>query len=243
VTPTISITPSITPTKTVTPTVSITPTITPTSTPLPVLVYNFDVASLTGVPANGSSISGYTLTVNNAGSITYSSANSGYLTKTNSTGTDYIYGGPNYVTGQSYTVFMAYRLNATSSGRLLNTQNEASKDWLMGAYNGRANVFYPNFSINLNSGPIDTVWHLDWAVWDTNTASGSAYIATNTAPTKATYLGTNAGGGGFNQLRLFSRAAGTEVQTADIAFIKVYNGVLTIAQIQSLHASLVSRFY
>jgi hypothetical protein len=227
----------------VTPTISLTPTITPTATPLPVLIYNFDVANLSAVPVNGSSISGYTITVNNAGSITYSSANSGYLTKTNSTGTDYIYGGPNYVTGQSYTVFMAYRLNATSSGRLLNTQSEASKDWLMGAYNGRANVFYPNFEVNLNGGPIDTVWHLDWAVWNTSTTSGSAYISTNTAPTKATYLATNASGGGFNQLRLFSRAAGSEVQTADIAFIKVYNGVLTIAQIQSLHASHVSRFY
>jgi hypothetical protein len=50
------------------------------------------------------------------------------------------------------------------------------------------------------------------------------------------------GGGGFNQLRLFSRAAGTEVQSGNIAFVKVYNSVLTLAQSQSLHAKYKARF-
>jgi hypothetical protein len=208
----------------------------------PTAIYDLDAANYAAVPVNGSTVNGYTLTVTNAGSISYNSANGGYFSKSNATGTDVIYGGPNYVTGQSYTIFMAYRLNATSSGRLLNTQIEASKDWLMGAYNGRANVFYPNFTINLNSGPIDTVWHLDWAVWNTTTNSGSAIIATSVAPTVATYTGTNAAGGGFNQLRLFSRAAGSEVQTGDIAFVKAYNRVLTLAEIQALHATYKSRF-
>ena len=53
---------------------------------------------------------------------------------------------------------------------------------------------------------------------------------------------TNSGGGGFNQLRLFSRSGGGEVQTADIGMIRVYNGVVTLAQVQSQYAAFKTRF-
>ena len=175
-------------------------------------------------------------------SIAWNSANSGSWIKSNNVGTDVIYGGPNYVTGQSYTVFMAYKLSATSAGRLLNTNSEASKDWLMGAYNGNPNTFYPNFTVNLPSSGADTVWHLDWATWDTATNTGTLYTSTNTAPSNYAYRATNAAGGGFNQLRMWSRSSGTEVQTGNIAFVKVYDGVLTLAEIQSLHATYKARF-
>jgi len=184
----------------------------------------------------------YALSITNAGSITYSSANGGSWLKSNNVGTDVIYGGPNYVTGQSYTVFMAYKLSATSAGRLLNTQNETPKDWLMGAYNGNPNTFYPNVSVNLPSSGADTVWHLDFATWNTSTNTGNLYTSTSTAPSAVAFTATNAGGGGFNQLRMFSRSSGSEVQTGNIAFIKVYNGVLDLATIQSLHASYKARF-
>jgi len=41
---------------------------------------------------------------------------------------------------------------------------------------------------------------------------------------------------------MFSRSAGTEVQTADIGFVKVYNGVLTLANVQSLYDTYKARF-
>jgi hypothetical protein len=188
--------------------------------------------------------SGNNRTVTNNNSVAYSALNPwpGYFSKTNNTGTDVIYGGPSYVTGQSYSVFMAYKLSATSSGRLLNTQNEGVKDWMMGAYNGYPNAFYPNFSVNLPSSGADTVWHFAWATWNTNTTVGQLWVATNTAPSNYSYTATNAGGGGFNQLRLFSRASGSEVQTGDIGFVKVYNGILSIGDIQSLHATYKTRF-
>ena len=212
----------------------------------PATIYDLDAANFSAVPTTGVSKDAtgvYTLTVANANSsIAYNSANGGSWVKSSSAGTDYIYGGPNYATGQSYSVFMAYKLSATSSGRLLNTQNEASKDWLMGAYNGNPNTFYPNYTVNLPSSGADTVWHLDVATWDTVTSTGKLYAQTNTEASTATYSVTNAGGGGFNQLRLFSRAAGTEVQSGNIAFVKVYNSVLTLAQIQSLHATYKTRF-
>jgi hypothetical protein len=210
---------------------------------VPSLVYNLDAADYSAVPTNASTVGSYTLTVANSGSsIAWNSANGGSWIKSNNVGTDFIYGGPSYVTAQSYTVFMAYKLSATSSGRLLNTQNETSKDWLMGAYNGNPNTFYPNVSVNLPSSGADTVWHLDWATWDTATSTGKLYTSTSTAPSAAAFTTTNAGGGGFNQLRLFSRASGSEVQTGNIAFVKVYNGVISLATIQSLHATYKARF-
>jgi hypothetical protein len=210
---------------------------------MPTLVYDLDAANFSAVPTNGITVNGFTLTVANAGSsIAYNSANGGYFSKSNNVGTDVIYGGPNYATGQSYSVFMAYKLSATASGRLLNTQSEASKDWLMGAYNGNPSTFYPNISVNLPSTGADTVWHLDVATWNTSTSLGQLYTATSSQPTSVAFSATNGGGGGFNQLRLFSRSAASEVQSGNIAFVKVYNGVLTLANVQSLYTTYRTRF-
>ena len=212
----------------------------------PDLVYDLDAANYSAVPVNGSTVAGtgaFTITVANAGSsISWQATNEGLFRKSTSLGTDVMYGGPNYVTGQSYSVFMAYRRIATSSGRLLNTQSEASKDWLMGLYNGNPDTFYPNFSVNLPGSGADLAWHFGWATWNTTTSLGQLYTATSSQPTGVAYAVTNGGGGGFNQLRMFSRAAGTEIQTADIGFVKAYNGVLTLANVQSLYATYAARF-
>lgn len=210
------------------------------------LVYDLDAANYSAVPTNGSTVAGtgaFPITVANAGaSISWSATNGGIFSKSNGVGTDVMYGGPNYVTGQSYSVFMAYQRTATSSGRLLNTQNEASKDWLMGLYNGNPNTFYPNYAVNLPATGADLVWHFGWATWNTSTSLGQLYIATNSAPVSAAYSVTNAGGGGFNQLRMFSRAAGSEVQTGNIGFVKAYSGVLTLADVQDLYSQYRARF-
>jgi hypothetical protein len=210
------------------------------------LVYDLDAANYSAVPVNGSTVAGtgaFAVTVANAGSsISWQADNGGLFRKSNAVGTDVIYGGPNWVTGQSYSVFMAYRRIATSDGRLLNTQSEASKDWLMGLYNGHPNAFYPNFSVNLPASGADLVWRFGWATWNTSTSLGQLYTATNTQPTGTAFTGTNAGGGGFNQLRMFSRSAGSEVQTADIGFVKAYSGVFTLADVQGLYNQYKTRF-
>jgi len=214
-------------------------------TSLPTLVYDLDAANYSAVPVNGTSdaTGTYTLSVANAGgSITWQSSNGGVFRKSDAVGTDVIYGGPNYVTGQSYTVFMAYKRIATSDGRLLNTQSEASKDWLMGLYNGHDQTFYPNFAVNLPSSGADVLWHLDFATWNTSTGLGQLYSATSSSPSSVAFSATNAGGGGFDQLRLFSRSSGSEVQTADIGLIKVYNSVLTLSNVQSLYTTYRARF-
>ena len=124
--------------------------------PLAGLTFDLDAANYSAVPVNGTfdATGTYALTVANAGaSISYSSSNGGYFSKSNNLGTDSIIAGPNYTsTSQSYSVFMAYDVNTTAGGRLLNTNNEATNDWLLGAYyNGiyYKNVWYPNASLNL----------------------------------------------------------------------------------------------
>jgi hypothetical protein len=72
---------------------------------------------------------------------------------------------------------------------------------------------------------------------------GPAPVQQGTAqPASAAYAVTNAGGGGFNQLRMFSRSAGSEVQSGNIGFVKVYNGVLDLATIQSQYNTYKARF-
>lgn len=214
------------------------------------LVYDLDAANFAAMPANGTVVVGTgtvgqrTLTVANAGaSISWNAANGGVFRKSNGVGTDTIYGGPNWSTGQSYTVFAAYKLSATSAGRLLNTQSEATRDWMMAAYNGFVNAFYPNFSVNLPSSGANTVWNFAWGTWSSVTGLGQLYTATSAQPTTTSFTATNLGsGGGPNQIRLFSRSSGSEVQTADIGFVKAYDAVLTLAEVQTLYGQYKARF-
>jgi hypothetical protein len=137
---------------------------------------------------------------------------------------------------------MAYQRTNVANGRLLNTQNETSKDWLMGLYNGNPDTFYPNISVNLPGSGADLIWHFGWGTWNTTTSVGQLYTATSAQPTGVAFTATNAGGGGPNQLRLFSRSSGSEVQTGNIGFVKVYDGVLDLATIQAQYATYKTRF-
>ena len=215
--------------------------------PSATLVYDLDAANYSAVPVNGTkdATGTYTISVaNTTNRIAWAADNGGVFRMTGASGTsaDYIYGGPNYTTGQSYTVFMAYKRSLTAQGRLLNTQVEASKDWLMGLYNGNPDTFFPNYAVNLPSSGADLAWHFGWATWNTSTSLGQLYTATNTQPVGTSFSVTNGSGGGFNNLRMFSRSSGSEVQTGDIGFVKVYNGVLTLSDVQGLYTQYKSRF-
>ena len=215
--------------------------------PSATLVYDLDAANYSAVPVNGTkdATGTYTISVaNTTNRIAWAADNGGVFRMTGAGGTsaDYIYGGPNWTTGQSYTVFMAYKRSITASGRLLNTQVEAQKDWLMGLYNGNPDTFYPNYAVNLPASGADLLWHFGWATWNTATSLGQLYTATSAQPTGTSFAVTNAGGGGFNNLRLFSRSSGSEVQTGDIGFVKAYSGVFTLADVQGLYNQYKSRF-
>lgn len=216
------------------------------------LVFDLDAANYSAVPTNGTTVSGtgaYTITTSNAGSsLGWNSANDGVFRKSSTGTSDMFFGGPNYSSGtQPYTVFMAYKWDGVTGGRLLNA-NSASPDFLMGIWASgttRMNIAFNGSFVGANSTTADTAWRFIWLTDDglNTTNSSKAYIATNTAPT--TTNGTRTGSGGFNGLRLFGRfstsTTNSEPVTGDVAFVKVYDGVLTLADIQTLHAAYKSR--
>jgi hypothetical protein len=220
----------------------------------PNLVLDLDAANYSAVPTNSSTIAGtgaYAINVvNPTPRISWSSDNGGVFRVTTASTTNFLTFGPNYSSGsQAFTVGMAYKYNGTTAGRLLNA-NSASPDFLMGLWGDGAtpkmNIAFGGTFTGSNSDIADTAWHFIWFS-STGTAGASkakSYVATNTAPT--TTYGTASGNGGFNGLRLFSRFVNSttsqEPVDADVGFVKVWDGELTLAQIQAEHATHKTRF-
>ena len=216
----------------------------------PALVLDLDAANYSAVPANGSTIAGsgaYVITTRNTNSsVAWEATAGGIFRKTTSNTIDFLEFGPNYSSSsQAYTVMMVYRSVSGTAGRLLNA-NTASPDWLMGLWGSGAGVqdiFFNGSFIGSSSTAQTGAWRFAWMTFNgTNTTN--AYAAGGTAPT-GTY-GTRSGTGGFNQLRLFGRYASAvqniEVVTADVGLVKVWDGALTLAQIQAEHATYKTRF-
>jgi hypothetical protein len=217
------------------------------------LVLDLDAANYSAVPVNGSTIAGtggYAITVvNPTPRISWSSDNGGVFRVTTASTTNFLAFGPDFSTStQAYTVGMAYKWNGATAGRLLNA-NTASPDFLMGLWGSgtcRMNIAFAGTFIGSSSDTADTAWHF---IWFTCTGTVSAtrsksYIATTTTPT-GTY-GTGSSNGGFNGLRLFGRfvnsTTSSEEVDADVGFVKVWNGELTLAEIQAQYSNYATRF-
>jgi len=217
------------------------------------LVLDLDAANYSAVPTNGSTIAGtgnHVITVNNANSrISWSSDNGGVFRVTTANTTDFMTFGPDYSSGtQAFTVGMAYKWNGTTAGRLLNA-NTASPDFLMGLWGSgttRMNIAFAGAFVGSSATTADTTWRFIWfsSTGTVDAAKAKSYIATNTAPSGTN--GTGGTNGGFNGLRLWGRFANTTTNTepvdADIGFVKIWNGELTLAEIQAQHAAYKTRF-
>jgi len=213
------------------------------------LILNLDAANYSAVPANGATLPGsgnYTVTVNNAGSsMSWASTAGGIFRKTSTTATDFMTFGPDYSsTSQAYSVFMVYRSGSTA-GRLLNA-NSASPDWLMGVWDSPSNIqdiFFNGAFVGANNTAADGTWRFGWFTFNGSNLT-SAYAAGSTQPT--TTFGTKVGSGGFQGLRLFGRYSNTttsiEVGVYDVGLVQVYSSALTLAEVQSLHATYKTRF-
>ena len=217
------------------------------------LVLNLDAASYSAMPVNGTTIAGeggYTITtLNPGGSMSWDPADGGILRKTTDADTDFLAFGPDYSsTSQAYTVMMVYRSQPSTAGRLLNA-NSASPDWLAGLWgNGGAlqNIFFNGAFVGPNSDEADGNWQFIWATYngDTITPTSDSYVANAAAPT--TTYGSNGTNGGFDGLRLFGRylnsTTSSEVPTADVGLVKVWNKVLSLSQIQTQWSTYNTRF-
>jgi hypothetical protein len=216
----------------------------------PNLVYNLDAANYSAMPTNSSTIAGtgaYTITMTNAGSsMAWNAANGGVFRKSSAGTSDMFFGGPNYSSGtQAFTVSMAYKWDGGTAGRLLNA-NSASPDFLMGLWSSgtsQMNVAFNGSNFVGGTTAADTAWHFIWFTWNGSNSSKS-YIATNTAP--STTNGTDTVMGGFNGLRLFGRfvnsTTSSEPVTGDVGFVKVWDGELSLSDIQTEHANYKTRF-
>jgi hypothetical protein len=216
----------------------------------PNLVMNLDAADYSAIPTNGTTIAGtgaYTITTSNTNSsMAWASTAGGIFRKTTANDTDMLRFGPNYSSAtQAYTVMMVYRSVSGTAGRLLNA-NTASPDWLMGLWGSGAGVqdiFFNGSFIGSSSTAQTGAWRFAWMT-SNGTTTTNAYAAGNAAPTGT--HGTRAGVSGFNQLRLFGRYASAsqnvEVVTADVGLVKVWDGALTLAQIQTQWSTYSTRF-
>jgi hypothetical protein len=219
----------------------------------PALVMDLDATNYVAVPTNGSTIAGtgaYVITVANpTPSISWNAANSGVfrVTSAAANSTNFLSFGPNYSSGtQAFTVGMAYKWNGVTAGRLLNA-NSASPDFLMGLWGSPASVMNIAFNGSGFIGPsntaANTAWRFIWFTWNGSNVTNS-YIATNTAPSGVN--GTGSTNSGFNGLRLFGRFASSttisEPVDADVGFVKVWSGALTLAQVQAEYATYAARF-
>lgn len=203
-------------------------------------------ASAPSITAATTDVTGnYALSYSNtSGRITWSTDQGGVFRNTFSGDgiNAYITGGPDWSTSRSYTVFMGYKLTGTSNyGRLLNS-NTGTPDWLMGGYSSKSKAYFANgTTINL-SGPVDTTWHLDWARFNKNTSVGDLFSVTTAQPTGTpAYTATNSAIGAFNQLKLFSKSDGNECAAGDIAFVRIWSGAMTTAQMQAEWAAFHAR--
>ena len=215
------------------------------------LVLNLDAANYTAMPVDGTTIAGtggYTITtLNPGGSMSWDPADGGIFRKTTSADTDFLTYGPDYYASPSpYTVMMVYRSQPGAEGRLLNA-NSGAPDWLAGLWgNGGAlqNVFFNGDFVGSPTAA-DDAWQFIWATYNGNPGSpvSQNYIANSGSP----YLyGTNATNGEFQGLRLFGRylnaTTSSEVPTADVGLVKVWDGVLGLTAIQTQWSTYRIRF-
>jgi hypothetical protein len=220
--------------------------------PEPQLVLNLDATNYTAIPVNGTTIAGtgnYTITtLNSGGSMSWSATNGGIFQKTSTATSDFLAFGPDYsATTSPYTVMMVYRSGSTA-GRLLNA-NTADPDWLMGVWGSPSNVqniFFNGAFVGANNTAATGAWTFQWVTYNGIPASAvsNSYVATSSQPT--TTFGTGSTTGGFNGLRLFGRYASattiSEVGVYDTALVKVWDSVLTLAQIQGQWSAYRTRF-
>ena len=218
----------------------------------PQLVLNLDAANYTAMPVNGTTIAGtggYTVTtLNPGGSMSWDPADGGIFRKTAPADTDFLAFGPDYsATTAPYTVMMVYRSVPSTGGRLLNA-NSASPDWLAGLWDNAGylqNVFFNGTFVG-SPAPADGAWQFIWATYNGDTVSpvSQSYVANSTTPT--TTYGTETTNGGFSGLRLFGRylnsTTSSEVPTADVGLVKLWDGVLTLPQIQNQWSAYKTRF-
>jgi hypothetical protein len=242
----------------------LTPTPTPTPTPIPTpnLLINFDADIIDGLPVNGSTVNGYTITINNdSGQLSYLSA--GVAEDTTGSvwhstiNTEYSLAHiaiPNInCSNSNYTVILAFRASTTHENRSLSTNDKTLNDWLLGIYNDTPGLpdhddcFYPGFNFVMppSSYDGDDLWNIYFGTAELVTGTYKLYVGRNNGVFKireTSHPGLS-GMSGFNGLYLFGDPNHYQSSGGDIAFIKVYDQPLNDSQVAAEYANYSSRFW
>jgi hypothetical protein len=206
------------------------------------LIFDFDAQAYGGVPINGSTVSGYTITVvNTGGTLGWTADNSGVFRKQAGGSSDYISIPTLDARTTSYTVFIAVKAINSSTGRTLSTASAADGDWFGPNWNGNLEAYYAGGYVNTGQ-PDDNIWRLVWMTGNKMIDNYKIYSAIPGDAEPTLVASNNHGSIGFQGLRLFSRVGGLEVATADIGFVRVYNGELSSNAITALYNANYARF-
>jgi hypothetical protein len=203
------------------------------------LVAYFDATNAASYPGSGTSwfnlVAGKPITASLVNGVTYSG---GFL-QTNGTN-QYIsipVGSGDTLTAYNvYTAMGATRYADTSgNGRMMSGQS--SRNWLLGHYNDTTlNYFAEGTITGIPGGPNDTNWRIYTGTGNTTTDRWDFYVNGVNSVTSST-----GGSAGINGMEIGRQYNGTEYSSGSVAFIMIYNRVLSPAEVTQNYDVLKSK--
>ena len=144
-----------------------------------------------------------------------------------------------FTTGSSTVMGAARYADTSGNGRIISVSNIQTSIWLLGHYNNTTENFYAEGTIALNAGPNDTNWRI---YAGTHNVPGDVYNlyvngTLNTGPS----AGGARGPAGFEIGVSNNNGTRTEWSSGSLAFIMLYNRVLSASEITQNYDALKSK--
>lgn len=141
--------------------------------------------------------------------------------------------GLNY-SASSFTIFGASRYTGDIRGRVITS---VSSNWLLGHWGNRVERYFAGAWVYDTGATTDNNWRIYTATEDYTNDLRSFYV-NNTAKV----INSTAGSLGFNGISLGRWSTGSEYSTCEVAFVLVYNRILSSSEISQTYNALKGRF-
>lgn len=202
------------------------------------LVLALDAGSIRSYPGSGTTWYDLSGNGNNGtlNSVTHATNNGGVF-QTAGSSTSYIdISSPN-MASSNYTVFTAARYNGGTRGRMVNGK---VNNWLIGHWGTSTENYYASGWVSpVSNGTSDTTWRIFHATGDIESDIYGSYV-NGTVNDLSDAAGGSAGPNGLTVGKIGYST--TETSTGEVAFIFVYNRVLTSSEILQNYNATKSRF-
>jgi len=135
-----------------------------------------------------------------------------------------------------FTAMGATRYADTSgNGRMMSGQNP--RNWLLGHYSNTTLNYYPEGVVTgVPGGPNDTDWRIYTGTGNTTSGRYDFYVNGVNSVTSST-----AGGAGIYGMEIGRQYNGTEYSSGSVAFVMIYNKVLSPAEVTQNYNALKSQ--